>query len=525
MAVFADAVLDYFDSGAGPIKGPYGGLFPGNFPVPVKTDVVLGDDPGPAVSFLSLPLKSYVTVGFSNARIVDGPGNDIFIREVGGGGERADVYVSNDSKTFVFLGTAVDNGSTSFDLGSIGFTDTVQAVKIVGLDSKGGSPGFDVVSVEAINSAPAPVAPAPATPAPVAPAPATPAPVAPAPATPAPVAPAPAAPVQTPPPVIPPAPVDAFLSFTPSTQLPGRPSNPALEKYYDYVDRYPLSLKTAFIADFKAGKTASQHLWGQQHWLANGSKQGRVLEVVDGTEDTNDYAAYVENYGTTLLDIYRRSPDSLPSSPTFKSLFNWGKEHFNTSGKAAGRQIDGGADWGAIVLQSFDLYTKWQDAQLAQPGISAFEFGFKNQNVVKSSFGVKIGRDTSDRLSGQYVYSLGGNDVISGTASDDILSGGFGDDLILGGSGGDDTAYGGPGQDVFRIATGGKLNVRDYRRGSDFIQLASGLSESDVKLVFDGLNNSTLFKVNGATIASVFGTNPNDFSFAASSDGVSNVFI
>jgi hypothetical protein len=328
----------------------------------------------------------------------------------------------------------------------------------------------------------------------------------------------------TPPTTLPTAPTDAFLNFKPEAPF-SRPTNPAMEVYYDYVDRYPLTLKTAFIADYKAGKATSQHLWGQQHWLTAGKDQGRILEIVDGTEDVNDYGAYVENYGTTLLDLYRSSPDSLPNSPTYKSLFNWGKEHYNIVGKAAGRQIDGGADWGAIVIQDFDLYTKWQDAQLVSPGLSAFAFGYRNQNVVKAEFGVKIGRDTNDRLAGQFVYGLGGNDVIGGTDSTDILAGGFGDDLIIGGSGDSDTAYGGPGQDVFRIGDGGSLNVRDFRKGSDFIQLADGLGEADVKLVFDGLNNATIFKTSTGVIGSVYGTSPLDWSFASETDGVKNTFI
>lgn len=344
-----------------------------------------------------------------------------------------------------------------------------------------------------------------------------------APASPTPTIAAPA-PIPSPVPAILPAPVDPFLSFTPA-QLPSAPTNPGMARFYDYVDRYPLSLKTAFIADFKAGKSASQALWGQQHWFASGSKQGRVLDVIDGSEDTKDYAAYVENYGTTLLDIYRNSPESNPSSPNYQSLFNWGKQHFNSVGRKAGRLIDGGADWGAIVIQNFDLYTRWLDAQIVDPSISAFAFGYRNQNVVKNTLGVKIGRDSSDRLSGQYVYSLGGNDVVSGTSGDDILSGGFGDDLLIGGSGGSDTVYGGPGQDVFRIGTGGSLNIRDYRRGADFIQLANGLNESDVKLGFDGVNKTTVFKIGADTIATVYGTTPNDFSFAAESEGIKNVFI
>ena len=148
---YADVVLDYYDSGVGPLSGPYGGEYPGGigFPVAVSTDVVLGDD-GAIVDFLSLPTGSYVTVGFLDEIVFDGIGNDIFIQEVGGAGERANVYVSSDDLTYTLLGTAIDNALTSFDLSSIGFTDVVTSVKIVGLDNGGGSPGFDVVNVQAL---------------------------------------------------------------------------------------------------------------------------------------------------------------------------------------------------------------------------------------------------------------------------------------------------------------------------------------------------------------------------------------
>jgi len=149
---FADVVLEYFDSGAGPMAGPYGGLsgIGGAFPVSVPTSVVLGDDVAGSETFLSLPTGSYVTVGFIDETVIDGVGNDIFIREIGGSGERADVFVSKDNINFVFLGTALDSGTTSFDLSSIGFADPVTAIKIVGLDNGGGSPGFDVVSIQVL---------------------------------------------------------------------------------------------------------------------------------------------------------------------------------------------------------------------------------------------------------------------------------------------------------------------------------------------------------------------------------------
>lgn len=142
---FADVVLDYFDSGAGPIPGPYGGAGSGS-PVAVDVDVVIGNNS----SFLSLPTGSFVTVGFTDETVIDGPGNDIFIQEVGSAGEQAEVFVSFNLVDFTLLGIANGATITAFDLASIGFTNPVQAVKIVGLDSRGGSPGFDVVSVQVL---------------------------------------------------------------------------------------------------------------------------------------------------------------------------------------------------------------------------------------------------------------------------------------------------------------------------------------------------------------------------------------
>jgi hypothetical protein len=146
---FADTVLAYFNSGTGSFPGPYGGTFPGTFPVPVSTSVVLNGPTDPA-DFLSLPQGSFVTVGFTDETVVDGAGNDIFISEVGASGERAEVFVSRNGINFVLLGTALDTGVTAFDLASIGWTGAVTAVKIVGLDNLGGSPGFDVDFIQVL---------------------------------------------------------------------------------------------------------------------------------------------------------------------------------------------------------------------------------------------------------------------------------------------------------------------------------------------------------------------------------------
>jgi hypothetical protein len=147
--IIADTVIDYFDSGAGPMPGPYGGTFPGAFPVPVPLSHATDGD---ATTFVSLPQNSFLTLGFSGGFVFDGPGLDLFVSEVGDNDELADIFISSDfGVTFTFLGQATTATVSGFDLGAIGYTDNVNAVKIVGLDNFGGSPGFDVAFVQGLE--------------------------------------------------------------------------------------------------------------------------------------------------------------------------------------------------------------------------------------------------------------------------------------------------------------------------------------------------------------------------------------
>lgn len=147
--IFADTVIDFHDSGAGPMPGPYGGTFPGLFPVPVPTSFATDAD---ATTFVSLPRGSYMTVGFSTGFVFDGAGLDLFVSELGGNDETANVYVSSDfGLTFTFLGVATTDTVSGFDLGSIGYTGNVNAVRIVGLDNFGASPGFDLAFVQGLE--------------------------------------------------------------------------------------------------------------------------------------------------------------------------------------------------------------------------------------------------------------------------------------------------------------------------------------------------------------------------------------
>lgn len=164
---YADLFIEYFDSGNGTLSCPegQGGVFPppATTPTCVSFDVVLGDDPGPTSDYLSIPMDSFITVGFVDEVVVDGPGDDLFISEVGDAGELAEIWISagfsTDPDDFVLLGTANGNTLSSFDLAEIGFTDAVRAVKVLSLQNGGApsAPGFDLAHVQAVNFAPVPV--------------------------------------------------------------------------------------------------------------------------------------------------------------------------------------------------------------------------------------------------------------------------------------------------------------------------------------------------------------------------------
>lgn len=149
---YADTVLEFFDSGAGPIPGPYGGDNTGS-PFAISPNVVLGP-PSANNAFLSLPTGSFVTVGFTDEVIVDGVGADVFIAEIGLASESANIFISANAIDFILLGVANnDAGVSSFDLASIGYTGVVRAIRIVGLDSRGASPGFDLDYVQVLPGA------------------------------------------------------------------------------------------------------------------------------------------------------------------------------------------------------------------------------------------------------------------------------------------------------------------------------------------------------------------------------------
>lgn len=110
-------------------------------------------------TFVSLPTGSYVVLAFIDNYIIDAPSQpDIFMEEVGGSGEYADIYVSADNVEFTHLGKAGNGMINKFDLASISFTKPVLYIKVIGLDAHGVSPGFDLRNVYGLPSSNHPIA-------------------------------------------------------------------------------------------------------------------------------------------------------------------------------------------------------------------------------------------------------------------------------------------------------------------------------------------------------------------------------
>jgi len=128
----------------------------GRWPVPVAPEQwLVGPPPSVDVSGVSVPTDHWVELKF-RGKIVDGPGDDISLVELDPVGEQALVFITDGSGQEYLLGLAAvpDNGEhgpthVGFDISRISLPFVPCAVRIVGIDLRGGSPGFDVAYVRA----------------------------------------------------------------------------------------------------------------------------------------------------------------------------------------------------------------------------------------------------------------------------------------------------------------------------------------------------------------------------------------
>jgi len=147
---YADKVVDakYKDPNDYPYYTQFYGGGGYTFPVLIDIHKIEGAN---EYYFVSLPTGSYITLEFTNNKIIDYPNqDDIFVTENGCNNEQAEVWISKEGVKFTYLGTVDDCYISSLDLATINFKDAVRFVKIVGLDLKGGSPGFDLINVKGL---------------------------------------------------------------------------------------------------------------------------------------------------------------------------------------------------------------------------------------------------------------------------------------------------------------------------------------------------------------------------------------
>jgi len=120
--------------------------------------------------------------------------------------------------------------------------------------------------------------------------------------------------------------------------------------------------------------------FGESHWYNHGKKEGRTLTQQQKAQDFKDKKVEeVKNnidwnqYTTNQYDL-RKAWESEGSG---ESAADWGKRHYNTFGKADGRQTDWisddeGADWEGYTKSHKDLNDHWRSLGGDQ---TAAEFG------------------------------------------------------------------------------------------------------------------------------------------------------
>lgn len=123
-----------------------------DYPVRMDPDKILGENKDRW--FVSLPKQSYIILQYTDNEIIDAPNqNDIKVVEHGCCDEWAEIYVSHDGIDFTFLGMVDDCGQDELDLADINYTLPVRFVKVVGIDVKCASPGYDLVTIYGLPGA------------------------------------------------------------------------------------------------------------------------------------------------------------------------------------------------------------------------------------------------------------------------------------------------------------------------------------------------------------------------------------
>ncbi len=127
----------------------------GIWPVPVIPEELLIGQPPSELSGVTIPIDHWLELKF-RGRLIDGPGDDIFLIEQDAVDEQALVFITDGSDREYLLGYAFvpdigtyEQTEIGFDIAGISLPFVPSTIRIVGLDLRGGSPGFDLANVRA----------------------------------------------------------------------------------------------------------------------------------------------------------------------------------------------------------------------------------------------------------------------------------------------------------------------------------------------------------------------------------------
>lgn len=122
---------------------------------PIFPEKWLVGPPPSEQSSVVLPVDHWIELKFRD-KIVDGPGDDIFLIEWDANGEQAGVFITDGAGNEYWLGMAMAGTSgqptrteIGFDISDISLPFVPCAVRIVGIKEGGKTPGFDLYSVRA----------------------------------------------------------------------------------------------------------------------------------------------------------------------------------------------------------------------------------------------------------------------------------------------------------------------------------------------------------------------------------------
>jgi hypothetical protein len=146
------AILDLYDAD----KSCWVGMdAAGIYPVAVVPRQWLVGAPPSEISAVTVPADHWVDLGFSGG-LVGGDGNDILLVETGKAGEQALLFVTDGGdREYLLTKVVIETAMTQelshigVDLDDIALPFVPRAVRLVGLDMGGQSPGFDLGSVQA----------------------------------------------------------------------------------------------------------------------------------------------------------------------------------------------------------------------------------------------------------------------------------------------------------------------------------------------------------------------------------------